>query len=96
MIKNILRDVYDRTGCSNRVELALLLVHEAATGMYNRRTLGQELAMFRGLVQAWTKSWHSSNRLSLERELHRSDILSKSSMAQSVAMSWVSSSEKAP
>ena len=51
MIKNILRDVYDRSGCSNRVELALLLVHEAETGMYDGRSLGQELATLRGLVR---------------------------------------------
>jgi DNA-binding CsgD family transcriptional regulator len=51
MIKNILRDVYDRSGCSNRVELALLLVHEAEMGMYDRENLGQELATLRRLVR---------------------------------------------
>jgi DNA-binding CsgD family transcriptional regulator len=51
MIKNILRDVYDRSGCSNRVELALLLVHEAETGMYEGRNLDRELAMLRKLVR---------------------------------------------
>jgi DNA-binding CsgD family transcriptional regulator len=50
MIKNILRDVYDRSGCSNRVELALLLVHEAGTGMYDRENLDQELATLRTLI----------------------------------------------
>jgi len=51
MIKNILRDIYDRSGCSNRVELALLMVHEAETGMYDRQVLGQEVATLRGLVR---------------------------------------------
>jgi hypothetical protein len=51
MIKNLLRDIYDRSGCSNRVELALLMVHEAETGMYDRRNLGQELATLRRLVR---------------------------------------------
>ena len=52
MIKNILRDVYDRSGCSNRVELALLLVHEAETGMYDGRNLGRELGTLRKLVRS--------------------------------------------
>ena len=51
MIKNILRDIYDRAGCSNRVELALLMVHEAETGMYDGRMLGQDLATLRKLVR---------------------------------------------
>lgn len=51
MIKNILRDVYDRSGCSNRVELALLMVHAAETGMYDRQILGQEPVTLRGLVR---------------------------------------------
>jgi DNA-binding CsgD family transcriptional regulator len=51
MIKNILRDVYDRSGCSNRVELALLLVHEAETGMYDGRNLDRELATLRKLLR---------------------------------------------
>jgi DNA-binding CsgD family transcriptional regulator len=51
MIKNILRDVYDRSGCSNRVELALLLVHESETGMYEGRNLDRELARLRKLVR---------------------------------------------
>jgi DNA-binding CsgD family transcriptional regulator len=51
MIKNILRNVYDRSGCSNRVELALLLVHEAETGMYDRCNLGREIGTLRNLVR---------------------------------------------
>jgi DNA-binding CsgD family transcriptional regulator len=55
VIKNILRDIYDRSGCSNRVELALLMVHEAETGMCDRQILGQELATLRGLVRGLDK-----------------------------------------
>jgi DNA-binding CsgD family transcriptional regulator len=51
MIKNILRDVYDRSGCSNRVELAILMVHEAETGLYDGKALVQELATLRRLVR---------------------------------------------
>jgi DNA-binding CsgD family transcriptional regulator len=49
-VKNIMRDIYDRSGCSNRVELALLLIHEAGTGMYRRRNLAQELDTLRASV----------------------------------------------
>jgi DNA-binding CsgD family transcriptional regulator len=51
MIKNILRDVYDRSGRSNRVELAILMVHEAETGMYEGKALVQELATLRRLAR---------------------------------------------
>jgi DNA-binding CsgD family transcriptional regulator len=51
LIKNILRDVYDRSGCSNRVELAILMVHEAEMGMYDGKALVQELATLRPLVR---------------------------------------------
>lgn len=51
MIKNILRDIYDRSGCSNRVELALLMVHEAETGMYDGQILGRDVAALRRLVR---------------------------------------------
>jgi DNA-binding CsgD family transcriptional regulator len=51
MIKNILRDVYDRSGRSNRVELAILMVHEAETGMYDGKALVQELATLRRLAR---------------------------------------------
>jgi hypothetical protein len=50
-VKNILRDVYDRSGCSNRVELALLMVHEVETGMYQREKLDQEQATLRALTR---------------------------------------------
>jgi DNA-binding CsgD family transcriptional regulator len=58
MIKNILRDVYDRSGCSNRVELALLLVHEAETGMYDRENLDKELATLRALTRELDEGLH--------------------------------------
>jgi hypothetical protein len=67
MIKNVLPDIYDRSGCSNRVELALLMVHQAETGMYDRQILGQELVTLGGLVRDWMKSLHSSRWLSLKR-----------------------------
>jgi DNA-binding CsgD family transcriptional regulator len=51
MIKNILRDVYDRSGRSNRVELAILMVHEAETGMYDGKALVQELATLRRVMR---------------------------------------------
>ena len=51
MIKNMLRDIYDRSGCSNRVELALLMVHEAEMGMYDGKALVQELATLRRLAR---------------------------------------------
>jgi hypothetical protein len=51
MIKNLLRDIFDRSGCSNRVELALLLVHEAETGMFDTRDFGQELKALRNLIR---------------------------------------------
>jgi hypothetical protein len=43
VIKNLLREVYDRSGCSNRVELALLVVHEAELGVYDPENFGREL-----------------------------------------------------
>lgn len=52
MIKNILREVYDRSGCSNRVELALLLVHEAETGMYHKETFDEALVSLRRQARA--------------------------------------------
>jgi|ERR1051325_3086555 DNA-binding NarL/FixJ family response regulator len=58
MIKNILRDIYDRSGCSNRVELALLMVHEAEMGMYDRENLDEELATLRALTRELDKKLH--------------------------------------
>jgi len=58
MIKNILRDIYDRSGCSNRVELALLMVHEAEMGMYDRENLDEELATLRALARELDKKLH--------------------------------------
>jgi len=58
MIKNILRDIYDRSGCSNRVELALLLVHEAEMGMYDREKLDKELATLRALTRETDEELH--------------------------------------
>ena len=58
MIKNILRDIYDRSGCSNRVELALLMVHEAEMGMYDRENLDEELATLRALTRELDKKFH--------------------------------------
>jgi DNA-binding CsgD family transcriptional regulator len=58
MIKNMLRDIYDRSGCSNRVELALLLVHEAEMGMYDRENLDKELATLRALTREVDEKFH--------------------------------------
>jgi DNA-binding CsgD family transcriptional regulator len=58
MIKNMLRDIYDRSGCSNRVELALLLVHEAEMGMYDRENLDKELATLRALTREVDEKLH--------------------------------------
>ena len=58
MIKNILRDIYDRSGCSNRVELALLMVHEAEMGMYDRENLDKELATLRALTRELDEELH--------------------------------------
>ncbi len=35
MVKNYLKEIYDRSGCWNRVELALRFVHENHTGLYD-------------------------------------------------------------
>ena len=58
MIKNILRDVYDRSGRSNRVELAILMVHEAEMGMYERENLDKELATLRALIRQLDEKLH--------------------------------------
>jgi DNA-binding NarL/FixJ family response regulator len=58
MIKNILQDIFDRSGCSNRVELALLMVHEAEMGMYDRENLDKELATLRALTQELDEKLH--------------------------------------
>jgi DNA-binding CsgD family transcriptional regulator len=50
MVKNILRDIYDRSGCSNRVELAVLMIHEAKTGMYEEERIDRELGTLRSLT----------------------------------------------
>jgi DNA-binding CsgD family transcriptional regulator len=50
MVKNILRDIYDRSGCSNRVELAVLMIHEAKTGMYEEEKIDRELGTLRSLT----------------------------------------------
>ena len=44
VIKNVIRDIYDRTGCWNRVELALRYVHEVGSGLLDLSRLRRELA----------------------------------------------------
>lgn len=43
VIKNVLREIYDRTGCWNRVELALRYVHEVEGGILDLGRLQREL-----------------------------------------------------
>jgi DNA-binding CsgD family transcriptional regulator len=50
VIKNILREVYDHSGCSNRVELALLLVHETEMGTYNKEKLHEAVDTLNALI----------------------------------------------
>jgi DNA-binding CsgD family transcriptional regulator len=50
VVKNIMRDVYERSGCSNRVELALLRVHEKELGMYDEDAFHTEVAALRTLI----------------------------------------------
>ena len=35
MVKNYMKEIYDRAGCWNRVELALRFVYEYHTGLYD-------------------------------------------------------------
>jgi DNA-binding CsgD family transcriptional regulator len=44
VVKNILRAVYDRVGCWNRVELALRFVCESENKLYDQGKLRHELA----------------------------------------------------
>jgi DNA-binding CsgD family transcriptional regulator len=44
VVKNLLRDVFDRTGCWNRVELALRFVSESESSMYDRNKIRNEVA----------------------------------------------------
>jgi len=44
VVKNLLRDVFDRTGCWNRVELALRFVSESESSMYYRNKIRNEVA----------------------------------------------------
>ena len=37
VIKNYLRDIFDKCGCWNRVELALRHVHETVSGLYHNQ-----------------------------------------------------------
>src|SRR5689334_17772615 len=50
VIKNIIRDVYDISGCSNRVQLALLLVHEHYLDMYELNELDRQIDALRQLI----------------------------------------------
>jgi DNA-binding CsgD family transcriptional regulator len=44
VVKNILRDIYDRIGCWNRVELALRFVCELESDLYEPTRLRCEMA----------------------------------------------------
>jgi DNA-binding CsgD family transcriptional regulator len=44
VVKNILRAIYDRAGCWNRVELALRFVCESENSMYDQNKLKKEIA----------------------------------------------------
>lgn len=43
VVKNIVRDIYDRAGCWNRVELALRFVCELESDMYEQARLRREI-----------------------------------------------------
>jgi DNA-binding CsgD family transcriptional regulator len=44
VVKNIMRAIYDRAGCWNRVELALRFVFESESSMYDQTRLRNEVA----------------------------------------------------
>lgn len=44
VIKNMLRDIFDRVGCWNRVELALRFVRESESSMYDQNKIECEIA----------------------------------------------------
>jgi len=44
VVKNLLRDIFDRAGCWNRVELALRFVCESETSMYDQNKIRSEVA----------------------------------------------------
>ena len=44
VVKNILRAIYDRAGCWNRVELALRFVCESESSMYDQNKIKKEIA----------------------------------------------------
>jgi DNA-binding CsgD family transcriptional regulator len=42
VVKNLLKDIFDRAGVFNRTELSLRYVHESSHQMYNRDRLANE------------------------------------------------------
>ena len=44
VVNNILKDVFDRAGCLNRVELSLRFVCESESSMYDQNKIGNEVA----------------------------------------------------
>ena len=44
VVKNILKAIYDRAGCWNRVELALRFVSESESRMYDQNKINNEIA----------------------------------------------------
>jgi DNA-binding CsgD family transcriptional regulator len=44
VVKNILKDIFDRAGCWNRVELSLRFVCESESSMYDQNKLRNEVA----------------------------------------------------
>ena len=43
VVKNLLRDIFDRAGCWNRVELALRFVCESENSMYDQNRIKREV-----------------------------------------------------
>ena len=44
VVKNILKDIFDRSGCWNRVELAVRFVCESESSMYDQTKIRNEVA----------------------------------------------------
>jgi DNA-binding CsgD family transcriptional regulator len=44
VVKNVMRDIFDRTGCWNRVELSLRFVCESENSMYDQNKVRNEVA----------------------------------------------------
>jgi len=44
VVKNMVRDIFDRTGCWNRVELALRFVGESDSSVYDQNRIRNEVA----------------------------------------------------